>query len=217
MKTTSLLICLGGCLLAAGSAQATLIDFNSLSEGTIVSNQYSGVTFAAGLGGLTVPSATSGLAVWATNTSMDVTLSTGGNVSSGVTFPISGMLLHGFQGYTNENGDPVFTITFASPISDISIDFGGVGNVSDSRFFGYKTGSTTYTYGATAMVQNTSTLSLSGMTNVTKIVVTPGDFNDWVGIDNINYTSSAVPEPGAIFAIGFGIVSLATRRRKSSR
>jgi len=44
-------------------------------------------------------------------------------------------------------------------------------------------------------------------------VVTPGDFFDWVGVDNIQYT--AVPEPATFAALGVGLLAL--RRRKAAK
>jgi hypothetical protein len=198
----------------ASSAQATIINFDDLSEGTLVSNQYSGVTFAGGTGGLSVPFGTGGTAAWATNTSMDVTSSTGFNAGGGVTPPISGMLLHGVNGWNAENNDPVFNMTFADEITAISIDFGGVGTTGDSRILAYKTGSTTASYSVATTTTGTSTINLSGMVGVTKIIVTPGDFFDWVGVDNINYTSSSVPEPASFAILGLGAVALIRRRKK---
>lgn len=187
---------------------AGLITFDESGrfDGEVLSNQYSGVTFAAGnTTGATIAGTTTSLA---TNTTMVLTTS---DVGGGLTAPISGRLLRSFGGWLSENGDPIFTITFAQPISDISIDFGGIFNAASTRMFAV-TG-TTVTASTVAPSGGTQTLTLSGL-NTSTIVVTPGDFQDWVGVDNIRYTS-AVPEPATLAVLGVGLLAL--RRRKTAK
>ena len=51
---------------------------------------------------------------------------------------------------------------------------------------------------------------------ITSVVVTPGSFNDWVGVDNINYTAAVVgvpePETYALMTLGLAAIALARRR-----
>ena len=84
MKKTIILSSVAVLGALAASAQATLIDFNSLAEGTLVTNQFAGVTFAAGTGGLAVPNPVSTTQGFATNTGMGVTALSGGDVGGGV-------------------------------------------------------------------------------------------------------------------------------------
>lgn len=214
MKKSYLLVGAGFLTSLAASANATLITFDELAANTIVSNQYAGVTFAAGTGGLTVPNPTGSTQGFATNTGMGVTPLAGGDVGGGAGSPLSGMVLHRFNAdWLVENGDPVFVITFASAITDFSLDFGGVSTPASCGIYAYSGGTQVASANGTAGAN--FTLSLTGLTGVTQIAVTPGDFNDWVGVDNVNYTLAATtPEPASFAILGLGAVALLRRRKK---
>jgi MYXO-CTERM domain-containing protein len=195
------------------TANATLIDFNSLSEGTIVSNQFAGVTFAAGTGGLTIPNPAGTTQGFATNTGMGVTSTDLGGLGTPVL--VSGMVLHRFNAdWLAEDGDPVFVMTFASNVTSISIDFNGISTIASTGIFAYAGG--TQVASSFAAATGGQTLSISGLVGVTQIAVTPGDFGDWVGVDNINYTVSTVPEPASFAVLGLGALALIRRRRNRS-
>jgi PEP-CTERM motif len=72
----------------------------------------------------------------------------------------------------------------------------------------------------TSAVTGQYTISFSAPL-ITRVVITPGSFNGWVGVDNINYTTAigAVPEPEtyAPMALGLAAVGLARRRTNSRR
>lgn len=194
------------------SAHATLIDFNSLAEGTIVSNQFAGVTFAAGTGGLFVPNPIGSVQGFATNTGLGVTSTDLGGLGTPVL--VSGMVLHRFTAdWLSENGDPVFVMTFADDVTDISIDFNGIAVPASTGIYAYSGGSLVASSVA-VLSTGGETLSFTGLSGVNQIAVTPGDFNDWVGIDNINYTiADPVPEPASLVVLGLGAVALIRRRK----
>jgi hypothetical protein len=197
--------------LFASNAFATLITFDELTEGAVVSNQYTdqGVTFTAGhapVAGINAPTGS-----FATNSAMDVTSVTGSNVG-GLGSPnlVSGNLLHSFSGWLNEDGDSSFTLTFDSAITSISVDFAGVATPGSIALHAISGGSIVSSIFGTTGGQ--STLSMVGI-NVTEIVVLNGDFSDWVGVDNINYTN-AVPEPASMVILGGAALAAISRRRK---
>ena len=203
---------LASLLLAAAQAQATTLTFETRATGTTLSTQYAslGATFSAnafsGAG-----SSTSGQP-WATNTDMTIVSSTGSDVG-GLGTPaglVSGNVLRSFNGWFGENGDPSFRITFSGPVTGFSAAFAGVAEPADVTIWGYN--------GATLLGQSASTVTtgqfvLSFPGTVTSVVIRPGSFFDWVGVDNITYTLSAVPEASSVALMGLGVMTLLAVRR----
>ncbi|WP_124449009.1 PEP-CTERM sorting domain-containing protein [Paucibacter sp. KBW04] len=212
MKLHPSLLAAAAALLAA-QAGATTINFDDLAEGDTLSNQY------AGLGVTFTPNAFSGAGSsgsgmdWASNTDMTITHSVTGDVGSLGSPPlVSGMVLHSFGGWFGEDGDPSFSINFAAPIKSISMDFAGVTDFADTRIFVYNGATLVSTVAGSSTGQ--FTLSYSGG-SFTSVVVAAGSFDDWVAVDNINFTAAAVPEPAsyALMALGLSALGLMRRRR----
>ena len=195
--------------LTAVCASATTINFENLAVGTILSNQYAGVTFAA--------NAFTG-ATWATNTDMTIVSSLAGGDVGGLGTPplVSGNLLHSFNGWLAENNDPSFRISFASAINAFSATFAGVSVPASTRVFAYNGATLLGTVAGSVTGQ--FVLSFSAP-SITSVVITPGDFGDWVGVDDINYTAAVVgvpePETYALMALGLAAIALARRRARA--
>jgi len=202
-----------GLFLAAGQASADTITFETLAVGTVLSNQIAGVTFSAnaftGAG-----SSTSGQA-WATNSDMTVVASAGTDVGGlGTPALVSGNILRSFAGWLNEDGDPSFRVSFAAPVNAFSATFAGVSTGADVTMWAFN--------GATqvGIISGATTgqfvLSLASAT-ITSVVIRPGSFNDWVGVDNITFTPAAVvPEASTYAMMGLGLALLAFKRRKAA-
>jgi len=202
-----------GLLLAAAQASAVTLTFETLAVGTTLATQFQaqGATFSAnafsGAG-----SSTSG-ADWATNTDMTIVSSTGTDVGGlGTPSLVSGNVLRSFAGWLNEDGDPSFRITFSSAATNFSAAFAGVTTTADVRLFVYS-GTTLLTTVTSAVTTGQFTLAYNAGP-FTSVVVTPGSFNDWVGVDNITYTLTAVPEAGTWAMMGLGLSALALVKRR---
>ena len=201
--------------LSAVCASAATIDFENLAVGTILSNQYAGVTFAANA--FSGPGSSSSGQPWATNTDMTIVSSLAGGDVGGLGTPplVSGNVLHSFNGWLVENGDPSFRISFASAIDSFSATFAGVSTGADVRIFAFN-GATLL---STVAGAGTGQFVLSyAAASITSVVVAPGSFNDWVGVDNITYNAAVVgvpePETYALMALGLAAIALARRRMK---
>ena len=201
--------------LSAVCASAATINFENLAVGTILSNQYAGVTFAANA--FSGPGSSSSGQPWATNTDMTIVSSLAGGDVGGLGTPplVSGNVLHSFNGWLVENGDPSFRISFASAIDSFSATFAGVSTGADVRIFAFN-GATLL---STVAGAGTGQFVLSyAAASITSVVVAPGSFNDWVGVDNITYNAAVVgvpePETYALMALGLAAIALARRRMK---
>ena len=203
----------GVCLLTATChAGATVITFDNLAIGTALSGQYAGVVFSpnafSGAGGPT--------SNWAANTDMTIVSATGSDVGAlGAPNLVSGNVLRSFTGWTNENGDPSFRVSFTSAINSFSADFAGVDTPADVRLLAYDGSSLV----GTVVGSTTGQFTLSfAAPRITSVVLTPGDFLDYVAVDNIRYQGAvaAVPEPEVWALMTLGLL-LATRVRRNSR
>ena len=198
-----------GLSLAAAQAGAVTISFDDLAAGTILSNQYAaqGAIFSANA--FSGAGSSSSSQPWATNTDMAIVSSTGADVGGlGLPSLVSGNILHSFNGWLGENGDPSFRIAFSTPVTLVSATFAGVSTPADVRLFAYD--GTTLLATVTGTTAGQFVLSFIGST-ITSVVITPGSYDDWVGVDNIVF--QPVPEVSTYAMMGLGLALLAFRRR----
>ena len=208
-----------GVLGWTASASATVITFDngSVVAGNTLSNQYAsqGVTFAPGGGqyqGVVDPPTGSG---FATNTDLTISQS---SASLGEGSPLSGLVLRSEAGFDQENGNPVFTMTFSSPLATLSLDFGDVTSEyqSAAAIFALQPNNNAVQIALEPGRQNGTVTAVGIPTGVTKIIVVPGGSDDFVALDNLNYTFAAVPEPTSVAAslVGLGLLGVVWKRRQ---
>ncbi|MDQ2779320.1 MAG: PEP-CTERM sorting domain-containing protein [Pseudomonadota bacterium] len=209
-KTTHAAIALG-LFLGAAQAGAVTITFDELAEGTTLSNQY------AAMGAVFSPNAFTGAGGpsgqdWATNTDMTITSIDTGDVGGlGTPSLVSGNVLHSFGGWLNEDGDGSFSIDFSTPVNSVSMDFAGVATPADVQLFAYN-GATLLGTVAGTVTTGQFTLSFAAA-SITSVAVTPGSFDDWVGVDNVVF--APVPEPASYLLMGLGLATLLAFRHRS--
>lgn len=213
-------------LVGAVQASAAVITFEELAVGTKLTNQYTpvGATFAANA--FNGPGSSSSGKPWATNTDMTIVSSTGNDVA-GLGTPaglVSGNILRSFLGWQTETGDPSFMITFGGfGASSFSAAFAGVLTPADVRIFAYDEATLLSIVAGPTTTTGQFVLSYAAP-NITSVVIAPGSFNDWVGVDNINFTLAAIPQPPlpipepqtyALISLGLGMIALARRRARA--
>lgn len=195
-------------IACAVPASATIITFDDLAIGTILSNQYAGVTFTPNA--LSGPGGPNGN--WATNTDLTIVSATGADVGNlGEPSLVSGNLVRSFAGWQGEDGDASLRISFAAPVRSFSLDFAGLSNANNTQIFVYDGEVLLGSMMGTSIGQVTLSWTAA---SITSVVVTPGDQQDWVSFDNLSFTGG-IPEPASwtLLIAGFGLTGAAMRRR----
>ena len=180
---------------APNLAGAETISFDELAPGDVVFNQYQnlGVTFQANV--FLGPSGSSSRSEWATNSKIlvvpvapvDPKKLDFGELGSPAL--VTGNILHSFNDWLNEDGDPNWSITFAQPITSISVDFAGVTVFADTKLFIYTNGGLAEIVTALPTGAKIGQLTLkSTVPRITRVVIALGTYDDWVGVDNITFT-----------------------------
>ncbi len=225
MKRTIYAALLAGILLASSRASALMINFDDLAPGTTLSAQYAaqGVVFTPNA--FSGPGTSSSGSDWATNTDMTIVSIDTGTLgvdygALGVPSLVAMNILHMFSNWQYlEDGDPSFRINFGHPVSDVNVTFAGVDGAArapDTRIFAFN-GSTLLGVKAGSLPDaNVGQLTLSfSAPSITSLAVAPGSFEDWVGVDDINFTLVAVPlrEPNVALTFLLGLAAFAAARR----
>lgn len=173
----------------AGIANAQLIDFEGLGEGTPVDTQYSalGVEFGTSGGGTA-------------------------SISSFSSFFGSDVLCNATDG----GGDRRLTLImdFTTPITDLEFDFnsaGDPGSPFEIRFFNAGGLSSTDVVPHDGSGWTFDNL-FSGLDSVTRVEIDSGGGSGWLfGVDNMDYTQ--VPAPASLALLGLGGLVVTRRRR----
>jgi hypothetical protein len=226
-KSLQCLVASAALLAGAGaSAQTYMITFDAgdpiggLAAGATLANQYAGFGVTFSPNAYSGPGSSSSGEDWATNTDMTVVSSTGSDVGGlGTPTLVSGNVLRSFDGWLDEDGDASFRASFSHAVTSFSADFAGVSTPGDVRLFAYS-GATLLGTVAGTVATGQFTLAFVGA-NITSVVIAPGSYFDWVGVDNIKYTLAAVtppvPEPQTYAMLGLGLGALAWARRRAAQ
>lgn len=215
-----------GLFSISAASQAATITFDAgdpiggLANGAILSNQYAGigVTFSSSPFAGTFNPVTND--VFVSNTGMRISNSTGPS-PLGTPSLVSGKFLRSINDWGGEQGDPSILAVFSTPISFLSADFGGIGDAAVSRILAYDASNNLLATATATQTAGTSqeTLSVSSATPFSHVVFTPGSFSDFVVIDNITFTATAVPfefSP-ALGLAGLGAITILKKLNKLRR
>ena len=204
---------LASALLVAAPATAATITFEDLAEGATLSNQYAGLGVLFSPNAFTGSNSNSTAEGWATNTGMTITDEDVGVF--GTPALVGGKLLHSFDNFLQNDGDPSIRASFVVAMTSVSLSFVGIdaGRASDvtlTVYNGLAVIGSVVAGACTATCQQTLSFAAP---SITSIVFTPGSFDDWVGVDNISFTP-AVPEASTWLMLGLGLGVLALKRRR---
>ena len=191
-------LCVG--LLSVGSAQANIINFDNLSNGNIVTNQYAAqdITFSSAGG-------------------EDIVITTQSSYQS--TPP--NFICTGFGSGINCSGTVIFN--FATPVNNLQFDAVGNQNAIGTSFAQadiYQKGVLTVS-NLNLLVSQGNYLpdhqNLSAYSNITEVLIHSNTDPAGTGYDTISIAVSPVPEPteGALLLTGLGLFGFIAARRKT--
>ena len=185
-------------LAAAFSAQAApeLIDFDAFGAGTLITNQYSaqGVIFAG--------ASISDYTCCGTPTPALVNATSGGSDLSGRTASL--------------------TMTFASAVSALSLDYDNYGGATGAEMLAYDSSSTLL---ETVALNPTGIdgfgLSSYGFTasGISSVQIRTVGFPSagWLfAVDNLRFDAAAVPEPTSVALVSLALLGLGLSRRRAA-
>ncbi|MEQ9096295.1 MAG: PEP-CTERM sorting domain-containing protein [Phycisphaerales bacterium] len=184
---------IAGIIAVAGLAtvaNAQLIDFEGLGEGTPVDTQYSGlgVDFATDRGTASISSYTS--------------------------FFGSDVLANATMGGAAADRALTLIMEFSTPITELEFDFNSAGDPGSAfpiRFYnsGGLSSSDSLASAGSSWVTD---INFSGLASVTRVEIDSGGGDGWLfGIDNMDFVQ--VPAPASLALVGLGGLVAARRRR----
>lgn len=215
MNFRSLLLLGLASMVPASMAGTYVIDFDkdskgaAIAEGATLNSQYDswGISWES--------SPLDPADGWASTTDLTITKDDVGWLTGQ-----TGNLVHSFGGWLGEDGDADFAMLYDGSLGkliSVSADFLGDSD-GLSLFAAYHWNGASYdllgTSPQTVGEIGNETLSFSDASGIDAIIFAPGDFDDWVGVDNITLTVQAVPEPTTMAVLGLGLVGIASKRRR---
>ena len=185
------LVLLASGAVVAGQASATVIDFSGLANGTYVTTQYPGVVFS--------------LQGQPDSSGPPMTWSWGGEAlgnSTNYDYPTANIL----------------DLAFTTPVSGLSFTFDNQGTSADTTYTAFDGHGGVVATGDLQFVGPYPTFELvtvpgSGIADL-QINNNQGDSDWYFDIQQVSFTPSAVPVPGALLLFGPGLAGLAVIRRR---
>jgi hypothetical protein len=186
-------------MLTASPAYATTINFDSLAEQTILTNQFPELTFSSLTAGREIRAA-SFSTDWGTslpNIMCSQTIGAPsdcvGDIQIDFTSPVSGLT------FLSTGDDSVLA---AAALVDVYVNFVLAATIPIA------------TDGSVFVPQ---LLDLSAFSSVTRIVIRNQVDPAGLGFDDFTFTAEAVPEPATMLLLGAGLGAVAARRRLKKR
>ncbi|MCE9559194.1 MAG: hypothetical protein K8R88_09600 [Armatimonadetes bacterium] len=193
MNISKVALCFGA-VAVLGSAHATFIDFDNFAAGTIITNQYAGVTFSSNAG------------------------SDNGTLAFSTANTLSNILCTYTSGQLDCVHDTI--LDFASPVNNLTFWAIEPNTALNAANFGiYQNGVFTGTFGMLGLGGGGNKfVNLSGFANITKLHITidANEAGSQGGIGWDSFRFDAVPEPASFTAFLFGGIALLGRKSRKA-
>ena len=183
------------CVSSVAQGQ-TVINFDNLANGTVVTNQYAGVVFSSTLGFVNYITAQS-----------EYNGSKPNFICSG---PVGGSI----------NCTAPTIITFAAAVSGLSIlgmGINNVGKVAEAQLYNGVTFLGTQNIIGNSESLNPVLVNLSAWGSVTRLELTNITDGGGIGWDNLTYSANTVPEPSTVVLTLAGLAGIVIARRKRTQ